>query len=146
MKFFAYTASELCSSITWCYIPAFNSSRVRKSEVLEMTLNCKKELFRQCTITSKATIDTGPLNLVVCLSSRDNLLLQQRCKNSLKKRLQSNPMIGKVSFCGCGTDSCSAMSEVYIPVLEAWGIRESLQRNHLETKCLKEYLYCQHFY
>lgn len=31
--------------ITWRYTPAFNFSRVRKSEVLEMTLNHKKELL-----------------------------------------------------------------------------------------------------
>lgn len=85
--FFAYLASELCRNITQYYTPAFNSSRVRKSQVLEMTLTIRVPTAMYNNV--RTMMDMSPLNLVVYLSSRHNLLLQQRCKNSFKKRLQS---------------------------------------------------------
>lgn len=63
----------------------------------------------------------SPPNVLVCLSSGQHLSLQWRCKKSLQKTLQNNLMIGKISFCTCGTDSLSVMSGGLYPCFGSVG-------------------------
>lgn len=63
----------------------------------------------------------SPPNVLVYLSSGQHLLLQWRCKKSLQKTLQNNLMIGKISFCTCGTDSLSVMSGGLYPCFGSVG-------------------------